>query len=246
MGRPSSIQWNVKQWLGDNKVLAMDWDARAMHFHLLMMSIQEEPAGSIPNDVGQIRRWLRLPSGQSESDRDWARVQPQIFAAWMLQDERWFNSGMVQTFEKKANYASRPQNSPISVPYRSQKPLKSVSTYVFKDLDLSSSRSKPSTKANTKPTLEEISTYCSERKNSVDPQKFWDYYASNGWKVGRNSMKDWRAAVRTWEKNAYQGANGKESKHDLNQKAISRVLAELYPEDDDDSGGSLPKFQAKR
>src|SRR3990172_9445660 len=51
------------------------------------------------------------------------------------------------------------------------------------------------------PTLEQITSYCQERKNSVDPQKFFDYYTSNGWKVGKNSMKDWKAAVRTWEKN---------------------------------------------
>lgn len=52
-----------------------------------------------------------------------------------------------------------------------------------------------------KPSIEEITQYCSERSNSVSPQKFYDYYESNGWKVGRNAMKDWRATVRTWEQN---------------------------------------------
>ncbi|WP_422477229.1 hypothetical protein [Pleomorphochaeta sp. DL1XJH-081] len=51
-----------------------------------------------------------------------------------------------------------------------------------------------------KPTVEEISAYCQERKNEVDPQKFWDFYESKGWKVGKNPMKDWKASVRTWEK----------------------------------------------
>ena len=41
--------------------------------------------------------------------------------------------------------------------------------------------------------------YCLERKNKIDAEKFIDYYESNGWKVGRNSMKDWKAAIRTWE-----------------------------------------------
>lgn len=49
------------------------------------------------------------------------------------------------------------------------------------------------------PTLEEVRTYCLERSNNVDPERFIDYYTSNGWKVGRNPMKDWKAAVRTWE-----------------------------------------------
>lgn len=52
-----------------------------------------------------------------------------------------------------------------------------------------------------KPTLEEIAQYCQERGNSVDPQKFINHYEANGWRVGKNPMKDWRAAVRTWEGN---------------------------------------------
>ena len=64
---------------------------------------------------------------------------------------------------------------------------------------------KPPSKAKrfTPPTLEEVTAYCMERNNSVDPQHFIDYYTSNGWLVGKNKMKDWKAAVRTWERNGY-------------------------------------------
>ena len=51
-----------------------------------------------------------------------------------------------------------------------------------------------------KPTLEEVKAYCVERNNGVDAERWMDYYTANGWKVGRNSMKDWKATVRTWEK----------------------------------------------
>ena len=51
------------------------------------------------------------------------------------------------------------------------------------------------------PTMQEIKEYCLNRKNNVDPEKFINYYISNGWMVGRNKMKDWQAAIRTWEKN---------------------------------------------
>lgn len=51
------------------------------------------------------------------------------------------------------------------------------------------------------PSLDEVADYCSERNNGVDPQRFLDYYTSNGWMVGKNRMKDWKAAVRTWETN---------------------------------------------
>jgi hypothetical protein len=50
------------------------------------------------------------------------------------------------------------------------------------------------------PTLEEVQAYCQERKNKVDPEKWRDFYSSKGWMIGKNKMKDWRAAVRTWEK----------------------------------------------
>ena len=50
-----------------------------------------------------------------------------------------------------------------------------------------------------KPTVKEIAVYCSERKNGIDPQAFFDFYESKGWKVGAVKMKDWRASVRTWE-----------------------------------------------
>ena len=51
-----------------------------------------------------------------------------------------------------------------------------------------------------KPSVEEIAAYCAERNNNIDPQQFFDFYESKGWKVGNQSMKDWKAAVRTWER----------------------------------------------
>ena len=52
----------------------------------------------------------------------------------------------------------------------------------------------------TSPTTEKISNYCLERKNDVDPERFHDFYEAKGWMVGKNKMKDWKAAIRTWEK----------------------------------------------
>ena len=58
-----------------------------------------------------------------------------------------------------------------------------------------------------KPTFEEVAEYCRERGNDVDPQSWYDYYTANGWRVGRNPMKDWKASVRTWERNGVKGGN---------------------------------------
>ena len=73
-----------------------------------------------------------------------------------------------------------------------------------KDREIDSSASTTTKRKRfEKPTLSEIKEYCIERNNNVDAQHFYDYYESNGWKVGKNSMKDWKACVRTWERNGY-------------------------------------------
>ena len=51
----------------------------------------------------------------------------------------------------------------------------------------------------TRPTMEEIGAYCRERGNGVNPQRFFDFYEAKGWKIGKDPMQDWQAAVRTWE-----------------------------------------------
>ena len=51
-----------------------------------------------------------------------------------------------------------------------------------------------------KPHVFDIKNYCLERKNNVDPEAFFDFYESKGWMVGKNKMKDWKAAVRNWER----------------------------------------------
>lgn len=50
------------------------------------------------------------------------------------------------------------------------------------------------------PTVDDVRAYCTERSNNVDPQYFVDFYESKGWMIGKNKMKDWKAAVRTWER----------------------------------------------
>jgi len=67
----------------------------------------------------------------------------------------------------------------------------------------SDSDNKPSGKPQKRfipPTLEEVAQYCKQRGKGVDPEQWMNHYTANGWKVGKNGMKDWRASVRTWEK----------------------------------------------
>lgn len=57
------------------------------------------------------------------------------------------------------------------------------------------------TKRFVKPSIEEIAAYCKKNNYNVDAERFYDYYESKGWKIGKNSMKDWKAAIRTWVRN---------------------------------------------
>ena len=83
------------------------------------------------------------------------------------------------------------------------------------------------------PTTEEVSEYCKERGNKVDPQKFVDFYTMKGWMVGKNKMKDWRAAVRTWERSEpKQGRMSSRQQDDWNK---------WHPECE--RGGSVARFE---
>ncbi len=69
---------------------------------------------------------------------------------------------------------------------------------------------KRSAKRFTPPTIEEVTAYCKERKNNVDAEKFVDYYTANGWVQGKGKpVKDWKACVRTWERNNYSTGSRK-------------------------------------
>ena len=77
-----------------------------------------------------------------------------------------------------------------------------------------------------RPTIDEIREYCAERRNNVDAEKFFNYYESNGWKVGKNSMKDWKACVRTWERNSKEDTR-QEYDSTKNTKLTGSELDEL-------------------
>ena len=74
-------------------------------------------------------------------------------------------------------------------------------------------------RAFTPPTLEDVSAYCRERNNKVDAQRFIDFYESKGWMVGQNKMKNWKAAIRTWEQRDKESP--KPRKQDYEQRQYS-------------------------
>lgn len=80
---------------------------------------------------------------------------------------------------------------------------------LLSDKSKSKSKSKNNSRGFTPPTLEEVSEYCSQRKNKVDPQHFIDYYQSQNWKKSNGQkLSDWKAAVRTWEQRDKEKTKG--------------------------------------
>jgi hypothetical protein len=61
------------------------------------------------------------------------------------------------------------------------------------------------------PTIDDIIFYFAENGNQTEGQRFFDYYTSNGWMVGKNKMKDWKAAARNWMNNTKKYQNAKQS-----------------------------------
>nr|DAY45088.1 MAG TPA: DnaD like replication protein [Caudoviricetes sp.] len=114
------------------------------------------------------------------------------------------------------------EKSPPEIEIELEKEIK-----IEKEIDSSASTT-TKRKRFEKPTLSEIKEYCIERGNKVDAQHFFDYYESNGWRVGKNSMKNWQAAVRTWEKNSYTSTTKQTKKTNTEQTldAIYKVMNE--------------------
>ena len=76
-----------------------------------------------------------------------------------------------------------------------------------KEKDKEEDKDKESRRRFTPPSTDEVSEYCRQRGNDVDPERFVDFYEAKGWRVGNQPMKDWKAAVRTWERR--DGAGGR-------------------------------------
>lgn len=102
-------------------------------------------------------------------------------------------------------YKNRRVDMPIKPSFYRRKPQqKGISTDRNPHSKLKETKLKETNRRFIKPSIKEIRQYCIERKNAVDPEQFFDFYESKGWMVGKNKMKDWKACVRTWEKNSKQ------------------------------------------
>lgn len=133
-------------------------------------------------------------------------------AIYMLDIQNFIGKGSSEA-DRKREYRQRIETDRTNVQTNlrqiSEKSPPEIEIELEKDIEIEkeihSSAKSTTTKRKRfeKPTLSQITQYCLERNNNVNAEQFFDYYESNGWKVGKNAMKDWKACVRTWERNGY-------------------------------------------
>lgn len=111
--------------------------------------------------------------------------------------DRWFIPKFIEFQYGELNANSRPHQAVIKL-------IEKYDLYNLKGVNYTDTpeTAKTALKRFKKPSMQELEAYCLERKNNVDVFKFYNFYESNGWKVGKNPMKDWKASVRTWEANS--------------------------------------------
>ena len=114
------------------------------------------------------------------------------------------------------------EKSPPEIEIELEKDIK-----IEKDIHSSAKSTTTKRKRFEKPSISDIKQYCIERNNNVNAEQFFDYYESNGWKVGKNSMKDWKAAVRTWERSEYRKPNSKKNSKEDAINVVNNLMNKL-------------------
>lgn len=99
MSTAPAFQFYVGDWLSSPAVMAMDWDAKGVLVHLMAIAWRQDPAGTVPDDDAQLRRWC-----VGIGSRDWNRIRPQVFSAWVLEGGRWVLHWMVEQADRQAQY----------------------------------------------------------------------------------------------------------------------------------------------
>ena len=160
-------------------------------------------------------------------------------AIYMLDIQNFIGKGSSEA-DRKREYRQRIETDRTNVQTNlrqiSDKSTPEIEIELEKDIEIEkeihSSAKSTTTKRKRfeKPSISDIKQYCMERNNNVNAEQFYDHYESNGWKVGKNAMKDWKAAVRTWEKNNYNkpAKSNKQNAIDV----VNKLMREYGGEDE--------------
>lgn len=202
---------NAADWLSDPRVAVMTPEQEGAYFRLMCYAWKNDDC-SLPSDDAQLAVMSRLGDrwfdGSGEAIKHMFNMCSGLFVheGLLAAKNRLLDLSMTR---RRAGLKSG-----LARRYASGNKCSTSVEHVFEDVhdrdyiisvSSSNSSSKKKSKAFIKPSLDEVKAYCAERNNKVNPHAFVDFYESKGWLVGKSPMKDWKASVRTWEKNSRSG-----------------------------------------
>lgn len=226
MAKESPSIW-MPLYIGDYLGDTMHLSTLEHGAYILLLMAYWKNSGPIPSDDKRLSAMARMSLSDFSAIRSalepffqeengvWRnkRADKEIKKWFDLKDDRGFGSAIVN-FEKNGvpipeRYAERYAVRTLSgtqtgtlkgppSPLPSPSPLSSP-TPPLTIVPNGTGEKRGASQQFQKPTFDEVASYCAERGNSIRPQAFLAHYESNGWKVGPNPMKNWKAAVVTWE-----------------------------------------------
>lgn len=216
--RPA-FQFYPADWLNDKALRMCSRPARSFWIDMLCLMHSGVPYGTLTTEQGQPISIQNLAKLLSESKQKTTKFvqelrENQIFSE--KEDGTIYSRRLVRDEDKRLidRENGLKGGNPV-VKLGVNPPLQGVGSRLRAHSSSSSSSLKTKDKDMAlsrfvKPTIAEVKAYCEERNNSVDPLTWLAYYESNGWRVGRNPMKSWKAAIITWEKNSFAKSPGRE------------------------------------
>lgn len=201
----------AKTIIDSDAFLDMPLSAQALYFHLSMRADDE----GFVNNPKRIQRVV----GASDDDLRLLILKRFIlaFESGVIVIKHWKIHNYIRNDRAKETLYQKEKNTLMLTKNNAYTELKNVPVSIDKDsisINGATYETPESEKRFIPPSVEEIKAYCEERQNNVDAERFHAYYTANGWRVGKNKMRDWRAAVRTWERTETEKPKRKNPAHE--------------------------------
>ena len=200
MAKSPAVQWYWSDFLVDT----MGWSCTEIGAYMRLLGY-EWVNGCIPEDTKRQAIICRIDQGNYRKS-----IYPNVIGKFEFSNGGGYNQRLEMERSKQQQYSEKQSEKGKK---RAEKMWEGhIATAIAtaqpkaQPKDSSSSSSSSSIKIKNKryihipPSLDEVKNYCKERNNTIDPEVWFDYYTANGFMVGKNKMKDWKATVRNWER----------------------------------------------
>lgn len=198
----------------DRKIIKWEWWSDINTFRLFMYMLisaywkdgnykgKTIPRGAFPSSIAELSRETNLTENEIRTALKHLQSTGEItsqstnrFTVFSIKNYDLYQTNHKQDYKQitnKSQTINEPLTNSILKEDKNGKNVEKDITYVISK--------KKNASAFTPPTTDEVRAYCIERSNRVDAESFVSFYESKGWMIGKNKMKDWKAAVRTWER----------------------------------------------